>query len=167
MDTLTVPESDLGKQLELLEEQIRKNEVNIEGFQEAYQLLDKARWKLQELLEWATAQKRDDRELYRLYGRIARQNSSELIDRLRGLGYRYQNDAPVKDAFNKQGYRLLEQTRNGKRQDVFYGILRIFVSLQKEVPLTVVEAFKPIYSDELFKVFIFTFLSGVLGKEET
>lgn len=166
MNMQTVQRPDVATRLELLEDHVRKNEINIQDFREIYESLDKARWKLQELLEWATEQKRDDRELYRLYGRVAGQNSSELIDKLRGLGYRYQSENAVKGVFDKQGYRLLEQTRNGKRQDVFYGILRIFISLQKEVPLLLVEPFKPIYSDELFKVFMFSFLSGVLGKED-
>lgn len=166
MDTQTTQQPELSRYLDLLEEQVRKNEFSMRAFREVYQLLDKARWRLQKLLEWATEQKRDDRELYNLYARVAGQNSSELIEKLRDWGYRYRGEKEVKEVFDKQGYRLLEQTRNGKRQDVFYGILRIFISLDKKVPLDLVEAFKPIYPDELFKVFIFSFLSGVLGKEK-
>lgn len=64
------------------------------------------------------------------------------------------------------GYRLLEQTRAGKRDDVYYGFLRIFVAAKESFPLDLVEAFKPYYSDEIFKVFIFTFLSGIIGEEQ-
>jgi hypothetical protein len=166
METQVSQQLDLAAQLQLLEEQVRRSHIEVTDFEKGYDLLNKTRWKLQELLEWAVEQKKDDKALSYLYSRVAGQNASDLIDKLRGLGYRYQNEKAVKDAFDKQGYRLLEQTRNGKRQDVFYGILRIFISLQKEVPLSLVEAFKPIYSDDLFKVFIFSFLSGVLGKEE-
>jgi hypothetical protein len=166
MDTQVLQQPDLAAQLQLLEEQIRKSQIQVTDFEKGYDLLNKARWKLQELLEWAMQEKKNDKALYYLYARVAGQNASDLIDKLRGLGHRYQNERAVKDLFDKQGYRLMEQTRNGKRQDVFYGILRIFISLQKEVPLSLVEAFKPIYSDELFRVFIFSFLSGVLGKGE-
>lgn len=178
MDEQVSQQSSLEEQLERLEGELRNGKTSAEDFRETLNSFDKARWKLQQLLEWATDQKKDDRELNRLYGRLAGVNASNLIDRLRSLGYvlvhasakdneeEKKRKESLKKAFDNVGYRLLEQTRAGKRQDVFYGLLRIFISLNREVPPMLVEAFKPIYSDELFKVFLFSFLSGVLGKEE-
>lgn len=166
MSAQVLQQLSLEEQLKQLEEQLRNGEVSTERFREAISSLAKARWRLQKLLEWAADQKKDDKELKRFYGQLAGENASSLIDRLRGLGYHYKNDNDLSDALSKQGYRLLEQTRAGKRQDVFYRLLRTFISLKREVPLMLVEAFKPIYSDELFKVFLFSFLSGILGKEK-
>lgn len=166
MDAQVSQQPSLEGQLEQLKEQLGDGKASIEGFREASNSFYKAGQKLQQLLEWATDQKKDDKDLTRLYSQVAGYSASTLIDKLRGLGYRCKSDKTLSDAFSKQGYRLLEQTRAGKRQDVFYGLLRIFISLKREVPPMLVEAFKPIYSDELFKVFLFSFLSGVLGGKE-
>jgi hypothetical protein len=165
MDAQVSQQFSLEEQLKQLEEGLRNGKASAEDYREAINSLGKALWKIQELLEWAT-ERRDDKDLSRLYRQVAGYNASSLIDKLRGLGYRYKKDDALSDALGKQGYRLLEQTRAGKREDVFYGLLRIFISLKREVPPMLVEAFKPIYSDEIFKVFVFSFLSGVLGREE-
>lgn len=178
MDAQVSQQLSLEEKLERLEEELRNGKASAEDFRKALNSFDKARWKLQQLLEWATDQKKDDKELKRFYGRLAGENASSLIDRLRSMGHglvhafnedneeEKKRKESLKKAFDNVGYRLLEQTRAGKRQDVFYGLLRIFISMKREVPPMLVEAFKPIYSDELFKVFLFSFLSGVLEKEE-
>lgn len=166
METQVLQQQSIEEQLEQLREQLRGGKANAKGFREALNSLDKAQSRLKDLLGWATEQRRDDNDLGRLYRRVAGYNAASLIDKLRGLGYHCKNDNTLGDALSKQGYRLLEQTRAGKRQDVLYSLLRIFYSLKREVSPTLVEAFKPIYSVELFKVFLFSFLSGVLGEKE-
>jgi len=157
---------DFSPQLDALEEEYRKEIPDIAIFAAAYRGLKEAHLKLQRIVESVAERNKDDKDFKRLYARIAKENETELIERLRTKGYFLRNETALKEAFQRQGYRLLEQTRAGKRDDVYYGILRIFLSLQREFPLELVEAFKPVYPKEMFKVFLFSFLSGVLGKQE-
>jgi hypothetical protein len=123
----------------------------------------------QELLQWAwedSRGKEKEKEFQGLYRHVAGWNASELMEKLKQKGFALKKDSDLKNSFDRQGYRILELVRSGKRDEVFHAILRIFVSAKKEFPFQLVEAFKPVYTDELFKVFLFSFLSGILGREE-
>lgn len=161
---------DFSSQLKPLEEEFNKDTPDIDKFKEAYRSLNQTRLELQHMVEMVADGKRDNRDFKRLRANIAGENATQLLERLRAAGYRLMKELASreedKNAFQRQGYRLLEQTRAGKRDDVYYVILRIFFSLQKEFPPELVEAFKPVYSDEMFKVFLFSFLSGVLGQRD-
>ncbi len=169
MNTQPEQEKDFKEKLqetiEQLEKQFQPQNLNYDDFKSAYEALKKAQSKLQELLQYASEVKKDEKKFYELYKRLSGENASDLIDRLRGQGHSYRKNKAFKEAFENQGYRLLEQTRAGKRQDVFYGTLRIFISLKRKFPKRLTEPFKPVYSDEMFKVLMFSFLSGILGKE--
>jgi inorganic triphosphatase YgiF len=167
MSTSTSTEVSLEKKLQQFEEQLMKaDKPSIEQFRQAYQELRKLSRKLQELLQWISERHRSEKEFENLYRQIAGWNASELIERLKRTGLAFKQDRDLKDAFDRQGYRLLELVRTGARDEVFHSILRIFVSAKKKFPDHLVEAFKPIYSDELFKILLFSFLSGILGKEQ-
>jgi hypothetical protein len=157
---------DFSPQLQILEEEYGKEIPDVAVFASAYRGLNEARLQLQRMVESAAERSRESKDFQRLHARIAGQNATQLIERLSRTGYFLKKEKPFREAFERQGYRLLEQTRAGKRDDVYHGILRIFISLQKDFPLELVEVFKPVYSDEMFKVFLFSFLSGVLGKQE-
>lgn len=149
---------------EELEQQLKYSEPEFEKFREYYKKLKKQQMEFQRLLEYAIDLKKDETEFQKLYLEVTANNTSDLVDSLMRKGHFYRKE--LGDAFQNVGYRLLEQTRACKRDDVYYGILRIFVSQNKKFPDDLVEAFKPIYSNEMFKVFIFSFLSGIIGKEK-
>lgn len=149
-----------------LDKELQECKPKAQGYKRAADLLFNYNQELQEKLEHATAIKKDDVDLLKIYNRVAGNNASNLMDKLRGLSFSLSNDKQLKDAFQKAGYRLLEQTRVAKRDDVYYGILRIFISTQQEFPKNLAEPFKPVYSDEMFKVLIFSFLSGILQSKE-
>jgi len=162
--------SILEQRIEQLKEQLRTGQPRFDDFQEFHRHLRKIQREFQDLLQWAVEDRRGkekEKEFWGLYRQVAGWNASELIESLKRTGYALKVDRDLKDAFDRQGYRILELVRSGKRDEAFHAILRIFVSAKKEFPSQLVEAFKPVYSDELFKVFLFSFLSGILGKEET
>ncbi|WP_210374616.1 hypothetical protein [Rhodothermus bifroesti] len=161
-----LPEVRLGEKLQELGKQLREGEPKVEQFREAYDELRKLNRRLQELLQWAVEQRRDEKELNNLYCQVAGWNASDLVEHLKRTGFRLKQDRVLKEAFDRQGYRILELVRAGKRDEAFHAILRIFVSAKREFPAHLVEAFKPVYSDTLFRVFLFSFLSGILGKEQ-
>lgn len=154
--------------LEQLKEKINSDNFSYKDFEEYYKKLSQEYLEFQKRIEEACEIKKDDRDLITLLKKVKIRNSSELIDKLKNLGYsiRKGSNSAVRDSFSNLGYRLLEQARAGKRDDVYYGFLRIFISARDNFPPDLIEAFKPHYSDEMFKVFIFSFLSGVIGQEE-
>jgi len=163
--------SSLEQRLEQLKEQLkdRDNKPNFDDFQKFYRDLQKVQRDFQGLLQWAVEDRRgkeNEKEFWGLYRQVAGWNASELMESLKRTGFALKKDRDLKDAFDRQGYRILELIRAGKRDEAFHAILRIFVSAKKEFPSQLVEAFKPVYSEELFKVFLFSFLSGILGKEQ-
>lgn len=152
--------------LEPLEEQVRSGNFEIQQFQNIYKMLKIGFQKFQSTLDIAYDENRNSKDWYSLYSSVKSENLSDMMDRLRGLGYHYSKEKSFREIFEKQGYRLLEQTRAGKRDVVYYGLLRIFISFPKEFPKILMEPFKSVYTDNMFKVLMFSFLSGVLGKED-
>jgi uncharacterized membrane-anchored protein YjiN (DUF445 family) len=158
------------------------NEVTIETLQEVLQkdihnsqefklLFDKFYKKLKQqqkefikYLECAYEKSGRDKDIENILDDMIGYNASNLLESLKRLGYALQNK--LGEEFKKAGYRLLEQTRAGKRDDVMYGITRIFIVNNQNVPDVLIEAFKPYYTDELFKCFIFSFLSSVIKPEQ-
>jgi hypothetical protein len=114
-------------------------------------------------LEFASRITKDEK-IDKLYRRWAQKNISDLVDKLRWAGSNVAKEKDLKEDFDKVIFRLMELTRLGKRSEVFYGIYRIFVARNKRIPEVLCEPFKPIYSDEIFKVMIFSFLSGIMEK---
>jgi len=154
----------IEEKLQALEQKVQAGELNYDDFERFHSELSDKQNEFQNLIEYAWQLKRNEKKFGILYTRIAGKNCSEIIERLTRLGYALKKD--LGEPFSNAGYRLLEQTRAGKRDDVYYGILRIFVANNRKFPDDLVEAFKPIYSEEMFKVFIFSFLSGIIGKEQ-
>lgn len=152
--------------IEKLKEQFSTGDFTYEDFENCFYELKNAKKELQNLVEYASDVKKDDKKLKGLHRKLAGENTTHLIENLRIAGnYIGKDNSDFGKAIINMGYRLLEQTRAGKRGDVYYGILRIYISFGKTFPKDLVEAFKPIYSEEMFKVFIFSFLSGIIGKD--
>lgn len=88
-----------------------------------------------------------------------------LIERLRKEGERLAQDKDIRDAFSNQIYRILEQARLGKKDIVLYMIVRILSAFGKEVPEEIIEAIKLQYDTQLFRSFIYSFLSAFIEEE--
>jgi len=155
--------------LDQLKEELKKDKIdNLEKFKELfkefYKQLQKEQKDFIKCLEWAYEKSGRDEEIGNILAEIAGRNASDLIESLKRLGYAVQKS--LGEDFEKAGFRLLEQVRAGKRSDVMYGITRIFLANRQNLPDILNEAFKPYYSDELFKCFMFTFLSSVIKPKE-
>lgn len=146
-----------------LKEKVKNDNFTYEDFEKYYYQKKEQDKEFLSLLEWASQLKKDDKDLLNLLRKCALDNVSDLIVDLKSLGYGIQNE--LGEDFEKMGYRLLEQIRAGKRSDVMYGITRIFISHKKNVPDTLIEAFKPYYDIETFKCLLYTFLSAAIKSE--
>jgi hypothetical protein len=168
MNTLPLQEINLAQKMEELKNQLIEGKPKFEDFQSTYNMLRKWQREFQSLLNWAAEDQRgkeNEKEFQRLFKQVTGWNSSELMETLKRVGYSLKKDQVIKEAFDRQGYRILELIRAGKRDGAFHAILRIFVSAKKDFPSQLMEAFKPFYSNELFKIFLFSFLSSILGKD--
>ena len=91
-----------------------------------------------------------------------------LIRELQKKGQNISNSNNLKnleEAINNLGFRLLEQTRLGNKDNVYYMLLRCFHANKQEFPAELVEAFKP-ENEKYFKTLIFSFLAPILGRED-
>lgn len=86
-----------------------------------------------------------------------------LIERLKSKGKTIATTkASIKKAINDSSLRILEQVRLGKRDAVIGMLMRIFVVNQTKMPEELIEALKPKYDINLFRAFIYAFLSSFI-----
>lgn len=153
--------------LNYLKEKVKNNQYDdFENIVKEYKNLG---FEIQEILEYAVKYTpgEEKERLQKLYEKFSYDNAGEMIERLRSLGYAFRYDKNYKnvvDAFQDQAFRIMERVRHSQRSEVQYLTTRIFVANEKEIPILLTKAFNPIYSDELFKTFIYSFLSGILGE---
>jgi len=158
--------------IENLERSIKENRQNPEEFRKTLEILSDLKFRLQETFEyaWKASNGEKKEEFRRLYYRVTNDNLGEMCDKLRNYGYilRRKNDVFKRFYNNKEKrpegivYRIMELTRLGKRDEVFFTLLNLFQG--EEINVLLARVFSPIYSDEMFKIFIYSFLSGVLGE---
>lgn len=89
-----------------------------------------------------------------------------LIERLKRKGREVANNKSLKEAIIKESLRLLEQTRLGKRDVVIGMLLRNFATRSVKFPEELLEAAKPKYDVNLFRAFIYAFLSNFIPEKE-
>lgn len=102
-----------------------------------------------------------DKEFDTLYQNVSNESLSESVDRLNSLGTLRKKNPLLKKAFEGMGYRLMEQTRAGRKDDVFHNVLRIYMTSNQSFDKELLIAFKQ-RNREMFRVLIFSFLSGII-----
>ncbi len=154
-----------------LEKKIRNDEVDFDSFKNAVNDYKVLGLELEKMLEYASknAKKENKERIWKLYKDFSLNNASEMMEKLRSLGYALKQNSEYKnliDAFSSQAFRILEKTRHSQRDEVMYMISRIFIVNKKEIPSLLSKAFNLNYPNEIFKVLIYSFLNGILGGEE-
>lgn len=98
---------------------------------------------------------------------LQRSEPDFLIENLKRSGYKIaQDNKSMRDAINKEALRILEQVRLGKRDTVIGMLMRNFTIRNIKMPSELVESLKPKYDINLFRAFIYAFLSGFITTEE-
>jgi hypothetical protein len=98
---------------------------------------------------------------------LQRSEPDFLIENLKRAGYRIaQENKSIKNAINNEALRMLEMVRLGKREAVIGMLMRIFTIRNTKLPQELIEALKPKYDINLFRAFLYAFLSGFITKEE-
>lgn len=145
-----------------LEQKLTNSTITPDDFKTALYQMKDAKYKIQSLIGLL---QENDNGFKPLFRSVANESYADLVDDLNSLGYRYKKqNTDLRDAFKKMGYRIMEQTRAGKRDDVFYSILRIFMSMNIPFDRKLLMAFKN-PNIEMFKILIFSFLSGIIEEQ--
>lgn len=133
------------------------------AFKKALSELDDAKIRCLQLLEMlADSDKRFDE----LYQKASEANLSECVNKLNDIGNKRKGNKELKKAFESMGYRLMEQTRAGRKDDVFHSILRLYVTCNQSFDKELLIAFKQT-NREMFKVLVFSFLSGIMEPKKS
>ncbi|HOP95605.1 MAG: hypothetical protein WBH76_04665 [Dictyoglomaceae bacterium] len=155
-----------------LEEQIKQNKIDFGTLKKAIESYKELGFELEKILEYAAKNAKgwNKEKILELYEDVYLQNISELCSKLRIYGEELRGSEVYERFYDKDKktpkgmtFRVLELTRLGKRDEVFYIILRAFCTAKKEVNQDFMKAFNPKYSIESFKVLVYSFLSGLLG----
>lgn len=85
---------------------------------------------------------------------------NSIIDKLRASGYMLSKNESFKGGIQGQMYKLLEQVRFGKRDNVISMLIRIFFVNGEKFPDELIESTKPMYDDGMFKAFMYSFLGS-------
>src|SRR5690606_8024819 len=118
--TPEITESPLS--LKALEERLGKQQADIKEFRKSWHTLLDAQLKLQQLTEYATSLNAGNKDWQRLLSEMTGSNIVGLMDKLKRTGYALRKKTDLRKAFDSAAYRLLEQTRAGKNEDVYYGL---------------------------------------------
>ncbi|MCS7180102.1 MAG: hypothetical protein NZ891_01950 [bacterium] len=157
--------------IEFVNQKIRSNQIKITDFKEIIEKYRELSLETQKLLEYVykNAPEEEKKEFYKLYQKFLYQNAGEMVEELRRLGNDFKKNKSYENiikSLNDQSFRIMERTRYVQRSEVQYMIMRIFVVNKKEFPELLSNVFNPVYSDELFKTFIYSFLSAILTEKE-
>jgi len=158
--------------LNYLKQQIQSNQKNPDDFKRVVKEYKDLSIEIQEILEYAYKNEtgKNKEKFYKLYQSFSLENAGKLAEKLRDIGFELKKNNDIykrfydKDKKRSKGiaYRIMELTRLGKRSEVFFTLLNEFQGAY--FPNELAYAFNPIYPDELFKIFIYSFLSGILGE---
>lgn len=102
-----------------------------------------------------------DKDFYTLFQNVSGENFADCVDKLNAIGKLRKQNLELKKAFKGMGYMLMEQARAGKRDEVFHGILRLYMTCNQSFDKELLIAFKQA-NNEMFKVLVFSFLSGII-----
>lgn len=137
--------------------QDKKKEL-LSSFRKTLSELNDARIQYLQLLEIMAD---GDKDFNALYQTAAQSSISECVDKFNSIGSQRRKNPILKKAFQSMSYRLMEQTRAGKRDEVFHGMLRLYMTSNQSFDKELLIAFKQ-SNNEMFKVLIFSFLSGII-----
>lgn len=102
-----------------------------------------------------------DKDFDDLYQKVSQNYVSDAVDKLNLIGTTRKKNQILKKAFESMGYKLMEQTRAGKKDEVFHSILRLYMTSNQPFDKELLIPFKQ-SNPQLFKVLIFSFLSGIM-----
>ncbi len=162
---MEVKEENIMKLLEEATKILRTKPQSIKDVKGLYELKEELDDAFLSFLDYLRCNEESSNEdIRQIYSRVSRESISSILQKLTRKGYELRGE--LGEDFGKMAYRILEQVRAGKRSDVEYNIVRIFITNGKNIPDELVEAFKPKYDDETFKAFMYAFIGSIIKPKE-
>lgn len=127
-------------------------------FRTALSNLEKEKFKYLQLLGLIAD---GDKDFDDLYQKVSQNYVSDAVDKLNSIGTSRKKNQILKKSFESMGFRLMEQTRAGKKDEVFHSILRLYMTSNQPFDKELLIPFKQ-SNPQIFKVLIFSFLSGIM-----
>lgn len=164
---------ELSQVLDGVVEELSRGTMQPEELRGVLDVLSDFRMQLQDTLEYLLKGPSDKKEKWQpFYEYLMGENAGELCEKLRRYGFSLRGKEVHERIYDKEkrqprglAYRILELIRLGKRDEVFFSFLNVFQGT--EIKPILARAFNPMYSDQLFKTFLYSFLSGLLGPEKS
>jgi len=104
-----------------------------------------------------------------LLRRIAPRSHHVLFEDIRRLAWTLRGEEDLKglrEAVEKQSYRIINLARAGRRDEVAYLLTRIFLAVGRSLPDKLIRVFSPSVPDEVFRACIYAFV-GVFGEKDS
>lgn len=134
---------------------------DVKSLYESKKRLDNA---IVSLLEYKIDTERADKTSQEVYKKLKMETVSSLLQDLADLGKKYRDK--LGENFATMGFKILEQIRAGRRSDVEYSVVRIFITNGETIPDKLIEAFKPYYDEDTFKAFMYAFIGSIIKPKE-
>lgn len=162
---MEVKEENIMKLLEEATKILRTKPQSIKDVKGLYELKEELDDAFLSFLDYLRCNEESSNEdIRQIYSRVSRESISSILQKLTRKGYELRGE--LGEDFGKMAYRILEQVRAGKRSDVEYNIVRIFITNGKNIPDELVESFKPKYDEDTFKAFMYAFIGSIIKPKE-
>ncbi len=163
---------DVSQILKRIKEKLKNGTVDVNDFKEAYETIEVIEKELYKLNKKAVTICEDDDAMKEKSVELQRylkehEGMYSLQSRLVKLGFLMSKDLSIRKSFENSIFRIMELVRRCDRSEAMYAILRIFTTHGREIPAVLLRAFDKNYSDEDFKILLFSFLTSLQAKNVT
>lgn len=105
-------------------------------------------------------------KIARLITRLKTNEPDFLLEALKRKGSAIANsNIELKKSINGQMFRILEQIRLGKKDNVVHIILRTFAAKHKQIPPEIIDALREEYDINQFRAFMYAFLNNFITEK--
>jgi hypothetical protein len=114
--------------------------------------------------QYARMVRPEEREsVEKLLRRIAPRSHHVLFEHIRRLAWSLRNHKDLQESIKKQGYRIINLARAGRKDEVAYLLARIFLAHGKSLPDPLVGMFSPSVPEDTFRACVYAF-AGILAE---
>lgn len=105
-------------------------------------------------------------KIARLIARLKTNEPDFLLEALKRKGNAIANsNIELKKSITSQMFKILEQVRLGKKDNVIHMILRTFATKHKQIPHELIDALREEYDINQFRAFMYAFLNNFITEK--
>lgn len=104
-------------------------------------------------------------KIRKLLSSIKKNEPDALLQAINRKGFHCAQDIELNKSIQSAFFKILQQIRLGKREDVIHSFMQIFAAKQKQMPRELIETLKQEWHIDQFRAFAYAFLSNFTGKD--